>query len=128
MLREGHNVFWSREDGEIQAEFLPGNSWFSRSQISNGEWQQATNQGEGDFASAPLFMAGWPNVNLKLQTASPAIDSGTMEKAPSVDIMCMKRPAGNGTDIGAYEMNSTPDPDCEVSTEIKKPKKGFSRR
>jgi len=51
---------------------------------------------------------------------SPAIDSGTSESAPSVDCECMKRPAGDGYDIGAYEFGSTPDPECLQSQKKKK--------
>jgi hypothetical protein len=120
LVKEGHNLFWSREDGEIQAEFVAGDTWFSRNEISNGAWAAASGQGEGDIVADPLFIAKWPDVDLHLQENSSAIDSGTSENAPSVDCECMKRPAGNGYDIGAYEFGSTPDPECLQSQKKKK--------
>ncbi len=58
LVKEGYNLFWSREDGEIQAEFVAGDVWFSRNEISNGNWAGASEQGEGDTVGDPLFKAG----------------------------------------------------------------------
>jgi hypothetical protein len=58
LVKEGHNLFWSREDGEIQAEFVTGDTWFSRNEITNGTWAAACGQGEGDTVGDPLFKAG----------------------------------------------------------------------
>jgi hypothetical protein len=120
LVKEGHNLFWSREDGEIQAEFVAGDAWFSRNEISDGTWAAASGQGEGDIIADPLFVADWPDVDLHVQGGSQTIDSGTSENAPSVDCECRKRPAGDGYDIGAYEFGSTADAECLQSQQKKK--------
>ena len=112
LVEEGNNLFWSREDGEIQAEFVPGKSWFSRSDIGTGNWQQLTGQGKDDICVDPTFVSEWPEADLHLSSQSPAVDKGRREGAPKVDLECMFRPAGGGPDIGAYERNSYLDPDC----------------
>ncbi len=123
LRKEGWNIFWSREDGEIQAEFVNGDSWFSRSRISGGEWRLASGRGEGDLCSDPMFYSSWPDCDLRLQSSSPGIDGGTTEEAPAVDIDCMARPAGGGPDMGAHEMNSERDPQCAPGTAITKTKR-----
>jgi hypothetical protein len=45
-------------------------------------------------------MKGWPNIDFHLLEQNPSIDTGTSENAPQTDFECMKRPAGNGHDIG----------------------------
>jgi hypothetical protein len=101
-LTESHNLFWSREDGEIQAEFVQGrDSWFIRSEIIDGTWAQISGQGQGDLALDPLFLAGWPEIDARLDAGSPAIDAGIPSGAPEVDIEA--RPRHAQPDIGAYE-------------------------
>ena len=112
LVEEGNNLFWSREDGEIQAEFAPGKSWFSRSDIVAGNWRQLTGQGRDDICIDPNFVSGWPEADLHLSSQSPAVDKGRGEGAPVVDLECMFRPAGAGPDMGAYERDSYLDPDC----------------
>lgn len=126
LVSEGYNLYWSRDDGEIQAEFLGEGRSFTRTEIADGTWAVATGQGIGNIATDPLFVSGWPNEDLHLQAGSPAIDAGTSENAPSVDYNCMVRPVGNGYDIGAYEYGSSPAEDCQSSE--KKKKKGKGRR
>jgi len=58
LAKEGYNLFWSREDGEIQAEFITGNGWFSRADITDGTWAAASGQGKGDIVGDPLFCEG----------------------------------------------------------------------
>jgi hypothetical protein len=70
---EGHNLFWSQKDNEIVAEFVAPEREFSRSEISGGGWAAATGQGTGDIAADPLFVAGWPKVDLRLRKGSPAM-------------------------------------------------------
>ena len=112
LIEEGNNLFWSRADGEIQAEFVSEKPWFSRSDIASGNWQQLTSQGQGNICFDPLFVSGWPEADLHLSSQSPAVDKGRKEGAPKVDLECMFRPAGAGPDMGAYERNSYLDPDC----------------
>jgi hypothetical protein len=39
----------------------------------------------------------------RLKSTSPAIDSGTLASAPSVDVLGAPRPQGGGVDVGAFE-------------------------
>jgi hypothetical protein len=130
LVREGNNVYWSRDDAEIAAAFLEDDADISRSEIEDGTWAEASGQGIGNIASDPAFAEGWPNVDLHLDEQSPAIDAGTSENAPLTDCECMIRPAGNGHDIGAYEYGSVLDQECagDGQDEMKKKKKGKIRR
>jgi hypothetical protein len=132
LVKEGHNLFWSRENCEITAEFVQEDPEFSRSEIENGTWAGASGQGAGDRTSDPVFVSAWPEADLHLDEGSPAIDTGTSESAPSVDCECMVRPAGAGHDRGAYEYGSVLDEECAGNgtkdNEPKKSKKGKVRR
>ena len=101
-LTESHNLYWSRDDGEIQAEFVQGHdSWFTRAEISDGTWAQFTGQGQGDLTADPLFLAGWPAFDARLGAGSPAIDAGTSSGAPATDLAGHQR--DSLPDVGAYE-------------------------
>jgi hypothetical protein len=71
LVEEGHNLFYSREDEEILAAFL-GERSVSRSELADGTWTRLTGQGAGDLTVDPLFVSGWPTVDLHLQDNSPA--------------------------------------------------------
>jgi hypothetical protein len=103
LIEEGHNIYWSREDGEIQADFLTGDPWISRTGIHDGSWASSSGQGDGNITADPLFHSGWPEVDLGLNPSSPAIDRGASLNAPLVDCLGNARPFGNTIDIGAYE-------------------------
>ncbi len=103
LIQESHNLYWSREDGEIQAEFLQGETWFSRNQISDGSWNMAIGLVTGDITANPLFASSWPAADLQLLLNSPAIDSGHPSDSILVDILGHARPSGKGFDVGAYE-------------------------
>jgi len=128
LVEEGNNVYWSRDDCEITAEFVQGDPDFSRSEIADATWAAASGHGLGNIISDPLFLNGWPDVDLHLDELSPAIDSGTSENAPLEDCEGMIRPAGNSHDIGAYEYGSVKDPenadDEQEDPEPKRTKKG----
>jgi len=101
-LTEHHNLYWSREDGEIEAEFVTERDpWFTRAEITDGTWTSVTGQGEGDVTADPLFVSGWSDVDLHLQEGSPAVDAGSADVAPSQD--AEGRPRDGTPDIGAYE-------------------------
>jgi hypothetical protein len=101
-LTEHHNLYYSREDGEITAEFVSGRDTdFTRAEITDGTWTSYTGQGQGDVTSDPLFVSGWPNVDLHLQESSPAVNAGSTSGAPSDDVEGHPRDAH--PDIGAYE-------------------------
>ncbi len=57
---------------------------------------------DGTFYLDPLFVDA-VHGNLRLQTGSPCIDTGTVDGAPTADIDGTPRPRGAGFDIGAYE-------------------------
>lgn len=101
-LVERNNLYFSRDDNEVYAEFVAGRPQeFSRAEVLDGTWAAATGQGAGDLGADPLLAAPWPSVDLRLGTGSPAIDAGDAAFAPSVDLE--GRPRGARPDLGAYE-------------------------
>ncbi|MBN1437918.1 MAG: right-handed parallel beta-helix repeat-containing protein [Anaerolineales bacterium] len=77
LLHEGDNVFYSRADGEITAEFATGrDADFTRAEITDGTWAAFTGFGEGDLTVDPLFLSGWPDADLRLHADSPAAGRG----------------------------------------------------
>jgi hypothetical protein len=101
-LTESHNLFWSREDGEIQADFIQGHDvWFTRAEVGDGTWAESSGQGEGDLAADPLFVAGWPDFDFHLAEGSPARGAGLGSGAPSEDLEGCAR--GTPPSIGASE-------------------------
>jgi hypothetical protein len=104
-LIEHHNLFWSSSDspqGTIEAAFVSNREpSFASNDIADGTWTSITGQGRGDQASAPLFLSGWPEVDLHLDAVSPAIDAGSADLAPKEDVE--GRPRDAEPDIGAYE-------------------------
>lgn len=99
-VQEGCNLFYSREDGEIQAEFLNVDVWISRPMIANGEWTQLSGLGEGDLVLEPQFVS---DQNLALQPESPAINAGVALDTISTDLYGNPRHVGDKPDIGAIE-------------------------
>ncbi len=60
-------------------------------------------EGEGNIAEDPLFTnpaAG----DYRLLPGSPCIDAGTLEGAPTTDLLGIPRPLGAGVDMGPYEL------------------------
>jgi len=101
-LDEHHNLYWSREDAEIAADFVTGHDpEFARAEIADGTWTDVTGQGAGDVTADPLLAAGWPDLDLHLAAGSPAIDAGSTDGAPTDD--AEGRPRSGTPDIGAYE-------------------------
>jgi hypothetical protein len=101
-LTEHHNLYYSREDGEISAQFVSGRDPdFTRAEIAGGTWTTFTGQGQADVTTAPLFLSGWPGMNLHLQQNSPAVNTGSPDGAPADDADGFSRDAQS--DIGAYE-------------------------
>jgi len=101
-LTEHHNLYYSRADGEISAEFVSGRDTdFTRAEIADGTWTTFTGQGQSDVTADPLFVSGWPGVDLHLQEGSPAVDTGTATGAPADDLE--GRPRDDHHDMGAYE-------------------------
>ena len=101
-LTEHHNLYYSREDGEITAEFVSGHDPnFTRAEIADGTWTTYTGQGQNDLTTDPLFVSGWSGVDVHLQENSPAIDAGSVTGAPTDD--AEGRPRDAQPDLGAYE-------------------------
>jgi hypothetical protein len=101
-LTEHNNLYWSREDGEIDAELVSGRDpSFTRAEIADGTWAAVTGQGQADVTADPVFVSGWPDVDLHLRAGSPAVDAGSADVAPADD--AEGRPRDGAPDIGAYE-------------------------
>jgi hypothetical protein len=102
LVREEHNLYYSRADGEITAEFVSGHDPdFTRAEIADGTWTTYTGQGQNDLTTDPLFVSGWPGVDVHLQENSPAVDAGSATGAPTDD--AEGRPRDAQPDLGAYE-------------------------
>ncbi|MEN3044881.1 MAG: right-handed parallel beta-helix repeat-containing protein [Candidatus Hydrothermales bacterium] len=63
------------------------------------------NLGPGNIYGRPLFVrTAWGEIgDYHLRDGSPAIDRGTSDNAPNIDLEGKPRPQGNGFDIGCYE-------------------------
>ena len=98
---------FSSVDNEITAEFLGAD--IARQELANGSWTDRTSQGQNIITNDPLFLSGWPQVDLNFQPDSPAIDAGDNTLCPAEDQLGNLRPVDgdkNGEavcDIGAIE-------------------------
>ncbi len=92
-LTADHNLFYINEDVQVYAN---GREYTSDSIFALGE---------GNIYGDPLFVrpAWGTEGDFHLKEGSPAIDAGTAEGAPDVDLEYNERPYGNAIDIGAYE-------------------------
>jgi len=107
LIREDHNLYWSRANGDISAEFLTGcDPDVTRTEIADGTWQTPTGQGQGDATDAPRFVSSWPGVDLHLQADSPAVNAGSANAAPDDDLEGHPRDAA--PDIDAHEWGRCP--------------------
>lgn len=72
--------------------------------LTLAQWRSATGQDTHSILSTPseLFVNVAAN-DYHLKAGSPAIDRGTSQLAPTVDLEGRARPAGAGWDVGAYE-------------------------
>ena len=108
-VTEHNNLYFSSEEGEITAEFLDRE--FTRQELADGTWTGSNGQGSSDLIDDPLFISGWPGVDLHLKPTSPGIDAGDNDSCPTDDYLGNPRPIdgnndGNAIcDIGAYEWN-----------------------
>ncbi len=93
-------IFWNDTPDEID---LSGSSTGSvtYSLVEGGH------TGEGNLSTPPLFVDE-ASGDFHLRTASPAVDTGTDEDAPDVDLDGIARPQGDGFDMGAYEYDGPP--------------------
>jgi len=106
-ITEHHNLYFSSIDNEITAEFLGTD--ITRQELADGSWTNRTGAGLGNLTDDPLFLSGWPQVDLHFQSASPAIDAGDNASCPAEDCLGNPRPVdGNNDgdavcDVGALE-------------------------
>jgi Chondroitinase B/Right handed beta helix region len=82
LVEERDNVFYSRDDNEIFAQFLcnpdtdSGTCEITRAEIADGTWARLSGHGQGDLSVDPMFMGAYPNVDLHLKPGSPAAGCG----------------------------------------------------
>ncbi|TVR86203.1 MAG: HYR domain-containing protein, partial [Saprospirales bacterium] len=73
--------------------------------------------GIGNFNANPFF-SDPDALDFSLTGCSPAINAGTSEFAPDVDLLGNIRPANSNVDMGAYEFQGTPEENCCPEGEI----------
>ncbi|RLG47162.1 MAG: hypothetical protein DRO06_03285, partial [Thermoproteota archaeon] len=95
-----YNLWYSRPDSEIYWE---GRGDYTREDISGGRWTEETGNGAHSLTADPGF-ADLSAGDYHLTEGSPAVDSGSAEHAPPVDLEGRGRPCGSGVDIGPYEL------------------------
>jgi CSLREA domain-containing protein len=102
ILTADHNLYYNpyRENALICADFA--GRCFSSSEVSDGTWYAETGNGQHSLYEDPLFVNA-ANRDYHLAAYSPAIDAGTSEGAPAVDLDGLSRPQAKGYDIGSYE-------------------------
>jgi hypothetical protein len=72
-------------------------------------WKATTGQDAHSFLGDPASLFVDPSTfDYRLLPSGPAVDAGTSEQAPAVDLFQHARPAGNGIDIGALEAGQFP--------------------
>jgi hypothetical protein len=90
----------------------PNNKYNNNLTFNNGDGTYVVNGGtvNGNISSDPKFISytGTALGNYKLQSASPAINSGTTLNAPNIDLDGSARPVAKGYDIGCYEYGAAP--------------------
>lgn len=81
------------------------------SRIGLSSWR-ALGYDAHSFVAAPDDHFVAPGSDFQLRADSPALDSGTADVAPPVDVDGVTRPQGAGIDVGAYErpLAATPTP------------------
>lgn len=85
--------------------YIPNSEWVL--EYGDSIYTQSTivNFGTGNIYGDPLFVkTGWGTEgDYHLRDGSPAIDRGTPNGAPNIDLDGNQRPLGSGYDIGCYE-------------------------
>ncbi len=108
-----HNIFHNRDPHRAVA--VGYRDEFTLDQVAGGFWTQYSRQDENSLVVYELendFFVDLNARNFRLDSGSRAIDAGGSPDAPDVDFDCMRRPAGFGFDIGAFEFDSILSPEC----------------
>ena len=87
---------------------------------SLADWRAATGQDLHSLIATPsqLFVNAAGN-DFHLSATSPAVDAGTSQFAPAVDLEGTARPSGNGYDIGADELGAGTPPVNQPPSDIR---------
>jgi|GEM_PF-6071091 len=76
--------------------------------ITTGSGITVENNLENVSTNYDDIFTDWDGYDFTLKAGSPAIDTGSADLAPDIDILGNSRPLGAGYDIGAYEYLSGP--------------------
>jgi len=103
-LDEDYDLFFSREDCEIEAVFSDReDGCFGRDDLNGGAWLRETGNGRHSLAADPLFVDP-EGGDYHLRSESPARDAGDPEQGGTLDMDGNRRPSNGGVDIGPYEV------------------------
>jgi hypothetical protein len=96
-----NNIYAGCGDEPLQVFVTPA-SWT----FDHNLWEvKAEGQGEDAVIGDPKFVDA-KSGNLHLQKGSAAVDAGSAEGAPALDIDGQKRPSGKAVDLGADELST----------------------
>jgi hypothetical protein len=102
-LDEDYDLFFSREDCEIEAAFRDRqDGCFSRDDLVSGAWFRETGNGRHSLAADPQFVDA-DGSDYHLRPGSPARDAGDPQQGGMPDIEGNQRPSYGGVDLGPYE-------------------------
>ncbi|MDH7486063.1 MAG: choice-of-anchor Q domain-containing protein [Anaerolineae bacterium] len=97
-----YNLYYNPYRTDDVICYGPTDRCYSAQEINDGTWFAQTGNGEHSAYGDPLFVNA-PGKDFHLTAASPAVDAGTGQGAPTVDLDGNPRPQGAGYDIGPYE-------------------------
>jgi len=101
-LDEDYDLFFSREECEIEAVWNREEGCFSRDEVASGAWFRETGNGRHSLAADPRFVDA-EGGDYHLRPESPARDAADPEQGGKPDMEDNRRPAGGGVDMGPYE-------------------------
>lgn len=102
ILTADHNLYYNSYHEDNVICYGPTDRCYSADEINDGTWYAETGNGQHSLYADPLFVNA-ADRDYHLTAYSPAIDAGTAEGAPVVDLDGVSRPQGEGYDIGSYE-------------------------
>lgn len=108
-----NNIVYDNRGSGISEQGLTGtnNTYHNNLVFQNGtDWRLQNGVKHTDTISAdPQFVNYQPDGSgdYRLSASSPAIDAGTVDKAPEGDLDGTVRTQGSGSDIGAYEFTQS---------------------